>query len=124
MDEPAETGGTELAAREYAARLLFAVEHFRKGEDQTALDYLDDSMEWFGRLLEDPDFVRHKGMAYREILPALRSVLECIRSEDIAGLTDWLEFAFYPAAQTFLEGWDELRRSPGKTKPGKCTAKT
>lgn len=90
------------------ASLQSAVRHFRNGEDRAGFDDFSNSMEDLESVI---DTVRVFGGAeadFDRMLPAVRQLLDCVRNQDVTGITDVLEFTVYPLSKEWMKGRDRV----------------
>lgn len=93
--------------------LLSSVEHFRSGEDSSALD----SFQYFIEDLETiTDACQHLGETdtTEEALPAIRTLYTYIQNQDITGIADIMEYEIYPMTIRWLEEYMENDNSKTK----------
>lgn len=83
--------------------LLSSIEHFRKGEDHSGLDCFLNSMDDLERMLELYQYFGKPQGNFGKIVPTVQKVHVCMQNQDVAGMTDVLEFTLYP----LVKGWIE-----------------
>lgn len=77
----------------------------RSGEDAAGIDDLLSAVNELESAAEaDPESWRFR---QNELLPALRELYFAMQNNDIAGVTDWLEYTAVPMANEWLKGCGE-----------------
>jgi hypothetical protein len=86
--------------------LRAAVRHFRSGEDAAGMkDFISVVNELESAVEADRE---SRQFRMNELLPALRELYLIMQNNDIAGMTDWLEYTAVPMADEWHEGCGEL----------------
>lgn len=83
---------------------LSAIEYFRKGVDQVALDYFFNSMNELKALLDISITI---GKMDAEIIKKFTAAIEKLhlhmQNSDFVAITDLMEFSLYPLAKGWIE---------------------
>lgn len=82
----------------YRDALQSSVALFREGKDHAGLDALLNSVEDLESVLDIYQCTGEACVPIDTILAAYRRLLECMRHQDITGMTDLLEYTIYPLA--------------------------
>lgn len=82
-----------------------AIRHFRSGEDAAGMEDLI-------KALDELESAADAGQGSRQfplhkLLPALRELNQFMQNQDIAGMTDWLEYTVVPMTEDWPEGYGE-----------------
>ena len=82
----------------YRNTLNASVAFFREGRDHPGLDEFSHCVEDLEILLDIYQCTGKACFEIDKILPVYRKLLECMRNQDITGMTDLLEYQLYPLA--------------------------
>lgn len=83
--------------------LFCTIEYFRKGNDHLGLDNFLNSMNDLENLLEYQQYTGDIKIKIEKITPVLQNLCDCIKNQDVTGMTDVLEFVLYPLTKDWIE---------------------
>lgn len=87
--------------------LFSSIECFRKGEDHSGMDYFLNSINDLEALLESCKLSGKLNGNLGKMIPAVQELHVYMQNQDMAGMTDLLEFTLYPMAKEWIEECDE-----------------
>ena len=90
-----ETRANKINTR-YRDAVNASVTLFREGKDHAGLDALLHSVQDLETMIEGYQYTGQTCLPVDTILPVYRKLLECMRNQDITGMTDLLEYELCP----------------------------
>lgn len=85
--------------------LYAAIRHFRSGEDAAGMEELLNAVDELESAAEAEQGFQQ--FQLHQLLPALRELNQFMQNQDIAGMTDWLEYTAVPMTEDRPEGYGE-----------------
>ena len=80
----------------------------RSGDDAKGIESLLSAMAELEKLVEEDQNSRMPRIGLGRLLPALRTLYDLIRNQDMAGIADLLEDVFCPMTGEWMKGSDGL----------------
>lgn len=101
MAEPALLNAQITHLRDF---FYTAFTQFQNSEDSAGIETLLTAATQLENLVETDRNLQQPQINLNRLLPDLRKLYFYIQNQDITGITDLLEYTFYPLTQKWLEG--------------------